>query len=217
MIKPQIGTALRLWMKEGLGILDKFEKEGWNLSIENVTRILNEAFWIYDIFFEFEENPINDNTRKYVECGLFKEDSTIFLYLRKEFLSFLHKLRIKKDCMVRWMDFSRNRFLVEYVQVLSHELLHRKQWQLGMIYDSRSSTHPDISMEEYLSFYTEIQALAQDTAFGLLYCKSLSDQVYYINEYKRYFGSSHPVFKKFMKTVHTFLEMMSKDRNGHLS
>jgi hypothetical protein len=213
MIKPQVKLAARLWAEVGLDILDEFENKKWKLSFQDITDAFNEAFWYHDIrFFLTDSDPAEDDFRKYIERGLFHYDGLIEIFLTKKIHTFLQKLRSKKDYMVRWMNFGKNRFLEEYLEVVSHELLHRKQWELGMKHD-RETACSGLEDIEHFSDYTEIQAHAQDTALSVLINRSLSAQHYYIACYDNFFGKGSPTYKTFMKNFHKFLEIMIEDQS----
>jgi hypothetical protein len=211
MIKPQVKYASILWTEVGLDILEEFESKKWNISFQDVTDAFNEAFWYHDIRFFLAEDSIEDGFRKYIECGMFYyDDGLIEIYLRDDFLPFLQRLRSKKDYIVRWMNFGKNRFLEEYLEVVSHELLHRKQWELGMKKTAHSNS---IELDtKHFSDYAEIQAHAQDTALYILMNRSSADQFYFIWYYSEFFGHSSPIYKAFMKNYQRFLEMMREDQ-----
>ena len=211
MIEPQVGTAVSLWMEVGLDILDEFENKNWKISFQDVTDAFNEAFWYHDIRFFLADNPTKDNFRKYIECGLFHYDGLIEIYLREELLPFLQRLRFKKDYMSRWINFGKNRFLEEYLEVVSHELLHRKQWELGLKY-GRETNSNGVLDKDHFSDPSEIQAHAQDAALALAIDRSLISQTYFIAYYRDIFGPHDPVFKTFMKNLQRFLEKMIEDQ-----
>jgi len=211
MIEPQVKLAARLWTKVGLNVLDEFESKNWKLSFQDITDTFNEAFWCYDIRFFFSESPADDGLRRYVEGGLFHYDGLIEVFLTQKFYTFLQKLRFKKDYMARWINFGKNLFLEEYLEVVSHELLHRKQWELGMRHGVETASNGEESIEHF-SDYTEIQAHAQDTALNILINRSLMSQYYYIGCYNDLFGNDSPIYKTFMKNLQRFLGMMIKDQ-----
>lgn len=213
MIKPQVRSATNLWYRNGLNILEDIDGAEWKLSIEDLADLFTYHFESQEITFSVRKTA--NNIRKYVDCATFFEDASIEVFLRPETIPYLSKIRFsKEDYMLRWMDSRVNMFLEEFVQVLAHELLHRKQWDLGMMDDPRDADYSD--EWEYLACPTEIHCYAQDTARCILYSRSSAWRDFNVNLYRQAFGSDSPEFKRFMKWVHKFLEMMKQGQIGLL-
>jgi len=209
MIEPQVRYAIGLWSRVGLDILEDLDVYDWEMSIRELAQLFTYHFRNYQIIFTVNDSP--NNLRKYVDCATFFEDAAIEVFLRPASIRYLKKIRFsKEDYMLRWMDFRRNIFLLELIQVLSHELLHRKQWELGGVDDSKESINKDDW--EYLSFPEEIQTHAQDTAFCVLYNREGIWKEFYVNLYRYTFGNDSYQFKRFMKMVQKFLERMKQDQ-----
>ena len=213
MIEPQVRSAINLWYTKGLDILDDIEESKWKLSIHDFTDLFTYHFMPHNIVFNVKSTP--QNIREYVDSATFFEDAGIEIFLRPETIKYLKKIRFsKEDYMLRWIDPRKNMFVEELIQVLSHELLHRKQWELGMEDDPRDSYGKEDW--EYLSVHTEIQTHAQDTARCIVYCKSKTWQRFYVDMYRHVFGNDSPEFKKFMTWIYKFVETMRKGQTGLL-
>lgn len=213
MIKPQVRNAISLWYRNGLDILEDIDGAGWKLPIEDFAGLFTYHFRFDRIIFSVRKTA--NNIRRYVDCATFFEDAGIEIFLRPATIDYLKKIRFsKEDYMLRWMDLRVNMFLEELIQVLAHELLHREQWNLGMRDDPKNA---DYSHEwEYLADATEIQCYAQDTARCILYSKSKTWINFNVNLYRQAFGNDSIEFKRFMKWVHKFLEMMKQGQTGLL-
>lgn len=210
MIEPQVRNAVRLWYKVGLNVLDEIERWDWDISVLDFVRILTDKFHYHNINFMIIDTP-EDNIREYVSSATFYDGGMVEVYIRPEVIPFLQKLRLKNDYMVRWLDPNRNQFVQEFVDVVSHELLHRKQHELGCNESSYGKNEKD-----YLSTKAEIQTHAQDAALHILHSREGLKQTYYQGIYRERFGVNHPVYKRFMKTLYKFVEKMKLDQSGHL-
>ena len=209
MIELQVRNAIRLWYAVGLYVLEEIEKWDWDISILDFVRILTDKFDHYNINFMIIDEE--DNIREFVSSATFYGDGMVEVHIRPEVIPFLQKLRMKKDFLARWLDPNRNQFVLEFVDVMSHELLHRKQTELGC---QESSITDD--EREYLSAKSEIQTHAQDAALHIVHSREESKQTYYQEIYRQQFGVDHPVYKRFMRTLYKFLERMKLDQRGHL-
>jgi len=210
MIEPQVRNAIRLWYAVGLEVLEEIEKWDWDISILDFVRILTDKFYYHDINFKILDTK-EDNIREYVASADFYEDGSVEMHVKPEVIPFLQKLRLKNDYMVRWLDPNRNQFVLEFVDVMSHELLHRKQQELGC----QDSSY-QLNEREYLSTKSEILTHAQDAALHFVHSREVHKQTYYQEVYRQQFGVDHPVYKRFMKNLYKFLETMKQDQRGHL-
>lgn len=212
MIEPQVRTAISLWYKKGLNILDDIEAVNWKITLPEFTYLLTYHFRFEDIYFSITKSPTKFN--KYVDSATFFDGAAIEVFVTPDSLRYLRKLcHSKEDYMLRWMDFRRNQFVYEYVEVLSHELIHRVQHYLGAMNDHRRTD--TLEFDDYFSDASEIQAHAQDIAFFMVYGRNDWRSRYYVDLY-RYFGNDSSQFKRFMKQVYKFVEKMKQDQIGLL-
>lgn len=209
MIELQVRNAIRLWYAVGLYVLEEIEKWDWDISVLDFVRILTDKFQHHNINFMIIDTP--DNIREYVASADFYDDGMIVVYIRPEVIPFLQKLRMKKDFLARWLDPNRNQFVLEFIDVMSHELLHRKQTELGC-----QDASYGLGEREYLSTKSEIQTHAQDAALHVVHSREVHRQNYYQEVYRQQFGVGHPIYKRFMKNLYKFLETMKQDQRGHL-
>ncbi len=212
MIEPQVRTAIGMWYTKGLDILDAIENVDWNITPIEFSYLLTYYFRFENILFEVHEST--NRFMKYVDCATFYDSGAVQVIITPESIRYLKKLCFsKEDYMLRWMDFRRNHFAYELIEVLSHELLHRLQHNLGEKYSPKTSV--DVDDIEYFSDVSEIQAHAQDIAFFIVYGRNDWRRRYYIDLYRQ-FGNDSPQFKRFMKWVHKFVEKMTQDQIGLL-
>ena len=212
MIEPQVRTAISLWYKKGLNILDDIETARWRINPLEFSYLLTYYYKHDDIYFSVTKSPTKFN--KYVDSATFFDKGEIEVFITPDAVRYLKKLcHSKEDYLLRWMDFRRNQFVYEYVEVLSHELIHRVQHYLGAVNDPRRTVGAECF--EYFSDASEIQAHAQDIAFFIVYGRDDWRSRYYIDLYRQ-FGNDSRQFKRFMKQVHKFVERMRKDQIGLL-
>lgn len=190
-------------------IYDSLEKLNWSAQLGVVGALMNHFFQDFDISFTIagdEEGDIGTKAGQdwFVDAVLMSDDS-IVMFLHPGIDKEISKLGKIEDPREREKAFKSGKFVKEFTQILSHELVHKDQWRKskGKMISKRYG--PDMPVRRYLSFPHEIEAQAHDAATKLHRGEEAPElEVYQI------FGKKHPVFKKFMKKVFQFRKELEK-------
>lgn len=189
---------------KNLSMLEKYVSER-SLDDNILLNILNASFKDDRIFFTLE----NDAESQCVSSGLtdFK-DGTIQIDIVSGCTRHIQKAYSKNN----FFDFRKNPFLKELLEVLTHELTHRRQLEKSKyIFKDMIEFN---SIRDYLSFKNEIEAYAS-TIVSELKIRGYSPNLY---GFLSYFSKGDPVIKRLLKKVYFYLkhddELVTKLKKG---
>lgn len=194
-IRSQYFMAQKIFWRHAETFVDYMGEFNWNVSINQLIEILNEVWGE-------KEQIVFDKTGKkrkplffagkYVLSGETTPEGYILLILRQTVINYLRQF---KDNESAFYNENKNQFAREFIQVLSHELVHRKSFKKYK--DIMKDAGKYDTFQEYLSKDSELIAFAQEAAIEYArYGKSRTARLY-----ATAFKSSNPVFKKFLKYV----------------
>jgi hypothetical protein len=195
--------AKKIVMSKVDKLYSALEKLEWTPKQGVVGALMNLYYQDYDLSFTIagsEEGDIGTKAGQdwFVDAVLMSDES-IVMFIHPGMDKQISKIGMIEDPREREKAFKSGKFAKEFIQILSHELVHRDQWKKskGKMLSKRYSA--DMPVRRYLSFPHEIEAQAHDAATKLHRGEEAPElEVYQI------FGKKHPVFKKFMKKVFQF-------------
>lgn len=190
----------------GLPKLHKnFVRNNWDMPKNFIGPVMSTVYDKFGLDF-VEADPAEAEIaamafRKYFLGAALLTDANIDIYIDSKIED---KIKEFRDMSLK--EFSKTLFVKEFIEVLSHELVHREQWiKSRHLMLSPRYAGEDIPLRRYLSFPQEIEAHAHDAAMKLHNGEKAPElEVYQL------FGKKHPVFKRFMKKVYQFREAMKK-------
>jgi hypothetical protein len=182
--------------------LGKFEKlldkKNWQLNMLLTATLLDLSYKNHNLKFSLgtpEDTDLAKQEGRDFFLGASTDiDGEIVLYMSDD-VEFQQKIE----------NFKGSQFVKEFIEVLSHELVHREQWLKSGGKLLSKGFDPDMSIRKYLSLKFEVEAHAHDAAVKLHKDEDAPElEVYGV------FGKSHPIFKRFMKKVFKFRKELEK-------
>jgi hypothetical protein len=182
--------------------LSKFEKmldkKNWQLHMLFAATLLDISYKSHNLKFTLgtpEDTDLAKQEGRDFFLGATTDiDGEIVLFMSDD-VEFKQKIENFKD----------SQFIKEFIEVLSHELVHREQWEKSGGKLLSKGYDPDMSIRKYLSQKFEVEAHAHDAAMKLHKGEDAPElEVYGV------FGKSHPIFKRFMKKVFKFRKEFKK-------
>ncbi len=182
--------------------LGKFEKlldkQNWQVDMSLAATLMLISYKNHNLRFSLgtpEDTDLAKREGRDFFLGASTDiDGEIVLYLSDD-VEFRQKIENFKD----------SQFMKEFIEVLSHELVHREQWLKSDGKLLSKGFDPDMSIRKYLSSKYEVEAHAHDAAVKLHKGENAPElEVYGV------FGKSHPIFKRFMKKVFKFRKELEK-------
>lgn len=181
-----------------------FDKKDWDMPPGFVGALMNIFYKSDNLSFTVADTSDASTAEKagqeWLVDAVLMSDESIVVFINPNIEELVRKYKDRRN------EFENSKFVKEFKQILSHELVHREQWKKsgGKLLTGKRYT-VDMPMRRYLSFPHEIEAQAHDAATKLHAGKEAPElEVYKI------FGIKHPVYKKFMKKVFQFRKEIEK-------
>jgi hypothetical protein len=201
--KLQDREAKRIVKSKQSKLVSIFDKKNWDMPKGFVGAIMNIIYKDEDISFTIADigdaSTAEKAGQKWFVDAVLMSDESITIYVNPKIEDLVRKYKDNRK------DFEKSEFMKEFIQILSHELVHREQWKKsgGKLLSKRYTT--DMPMRRYLSFPHELEAQAHDAATKLHRGEKAPELEIY-----KIFGIKHPVYKRFMKKVFQFREELKK-------
>ncbi len=182
-----------------LGKFEKFlDKQNWQVDMSLAITLMFISYKNHNLRFSLGTPEDTDLARRegrdFFLGASTDIDGEIVLYLSAD-VEFQQKIE----------NFKGSQFVKEFIEILSHELVHREQWLKSGGNLLSKGFDPDMSIRKYLSSKYEVEAHAHDAAVKLHKGENAPElEVYGV------FGKGHPIFKRFMKKVFKFRKELEK-------
>ena len=189
-------------VKKGLVKLTKeLSSVGWSIEFFDLLKIMSSVWKRDRIKFIPDEGLVRMKelkNAKYMDSGDTDIDGDIELQITTRIMDYISKEQNKES-----LSSIKNEFAQEFVRVLSHELVHRAQWQSygeivhKSILKNRKVKDSYVQYKEYLKSPHEMMAYAQDAAYEIF--QNREPGIYYLYQY--WFDDEPEVFKSFVKIM----------------
>lgn len=201
--------ARKIIMSEFDRIFNALERTEWKPMKGFFGSILNHFYDKFDLSFTMALPADADIGKQagqnwFVDAVLMSDES-ITIFINPDIDKEVAKIGEVQDPVKRKEVFRNSKFISEFLEILSHELVHKEQWikSMGKLGSKRYTE--DMPVRRYLSFPHEIEAKAHDAATKLHRGEEAPEiEIYQI------FGKKHPVFKRFMKKLVAYQQELKK-------
>lgn len=193
-IRSQYFVAQKIFWRHADTFIDYISEFDWNVNIKQLIEIMNEVWGEKEqiVFDKVGKKVGSLFGGKYFLSGETTPEGYTLLNMTPKAVNYLRSF---KNNEAAFYSEGKNQFAREFIQVLSHELVHRKSFKKYK--DIMKGAGKYDSIQEYLSKDSELLAFAQEAAIEYArYGKSRTARLYAVA-----FKSTNPTFQKFLKYV----------------